>query len=461
MLLLVGCGLVLAQAPIQPTTAPGTPGQPSQPVVSQMVSHSDPGALPLTLDQALAIAESNSEAITIVRARHEQAHGRVQEALSTFIPNLTASGTYTQFDESMTASFPAGVDQNNNQTFQSITIQPKTSKKAALTASLYMSSSVFAVLTAQKAGLSISEQEIRRVRQQLALDVKNAYYNVTRSGRLLDVAEEALRNAQQRLTLAQAQYAAGTVAQFDVIRAQTHVSQNQQNLLAAQNGLDLSKKALNNILARPINTPVALYDVTTLPTMDQALIELERVAVVNRPEIEEGRQNVKLQKLLVQVAQRSVLPSLVLSSTLNYDPEPSGFGGRKTSFVTVAVLSVPIFDGGLARGRVRQQRAEVEIAKANLTQLNRGVSLEVTQAYLNLANSKERLNTADSAVTEATESLRLSRIRYQSGVSILLEVSDAELAFTQAETNLVNARYDYLTAWAQLQKAIGQDVAVN
>jgi outer membrane protein TolC len=46
-------------------------------------------------------------------------------------------------------------------------------------------------------------------------------------------------------------------------------------------------------------------------------------------------------------------------------------------------------------------------------------------------------------------------------VSILLEVSDAELAFTQAETNLVNARYDYLTAWAQLQKAIGQDVAVN
>jgi outer membrane protein TolC len=264
------------------------------------------------------------------------------------------------------------------------------------------------------------------------------------------------------LTTSQQQFAAGTVAQFDVIRAQTQVSQNKQNLQAAQNGLNLAKKAFNNILARPINTPVALYDITELPTLGQALDDLEKVAEINRPEIEQGRQNIILQEHLIQTAKRSVLPSLNLRSIMNYNPEPSRFGGSKTTtFVSTAILTFPLFDGGTAKARLRQQREEVTIARATLSQLTRGVSLEVTQAYLNLENARVRLDTAEVAVTEATESLRLSRIRYQSGVSIQLEVSDAELAFTQAETNLVNARYDYLTAWAQLQKAIGQDVAVN
>jgi outer membrane protein len=435
---------------------------PTQPV--QVLSNADPGAQVLTLEQALVIAEKNNEAILVARAQLERARGRVQEARSAFLPTLNALGTYTHFYEESSMEFPSGTDQNGQSKFQSIVIQPLSTTTVAASAELPVDIGgvMAANRRAQQAGERISEQEIRRARQQLVLYVNNAYYNVARSSRLVDVAEEALRNSQQRLTTSQQQFAAGTVAQFDVIRAQTQVSQNKQNLQAAQNGLNLAKKAFNNILARPINTPVALYDITELPTLGQALDDLEKVAEINRPEIEQGRQNIILQEHLIQTAKRSVLPSLNLRSIMNYNPEPSRFGGSKTTtFVSTAILTFPLFDGGTAKARLRQQREEVTIARATLSQLTRGVSLEVTQAYLNLENARVRLDTAEVAVTEATESLRLSRIRYQSGVSIQLEVSDAELAFTQAETNLVNARYDYLTAWAQLQKAIGQDVAVN
>jgi len=79
----------------------------------------------------------------------------------------------------------------------------------------------------------------------------------------------------------------------------------------------------------------------------------------------------------------------------------------------------------------------------------------VRQAYLNLQDAQKRLEVARKGLEQATEALRLARVRFEAGVSPQLEISDAELAFTQAQTNLVNAQFDYLDAYAALLRAIG------
>jgi outer membrane protein len=88
-------------------------------------------------------------------------------------------------------------------------------------------------------------------------------------------------------------------------------------------------------------------------------------------------------------------------------------------------------------------------------QAKEGIALEVRQAYLTLQDAQKRLAVAQKGLAQATEALRLARVRFEAGVSPQLEISDAELAFTQAQTNLVNAQFDYLDAYAALLRAIG------
>jgi outer membrane protein len=119
------------------------------------------------------------------------------------------------------------------------------------------------------------------------------------------------------------------------------------------------------------------------------------------------------------------------------------------------VLSFPLFDGGITRARVAQAQEDLQIAELNLQQVKESIALEVRTAYLNLQDAAKRLEVARKGLGQATEALRLARVRYEAGVSLQLEISDAELAYTQAQTNLVNAQYDYLDAYAALQKAVG------
>jgi outer membrane protein TolC len=150
-----------------------------------------------------------------------------------------------------------------------------------------------------------------------------------------------------------------------------------------------------------------------------------------------------------------LLPNIVLTGQADFNFNTSPFNPRRETYTGVAVLSVPIWDGGVARAREAQARDDLEIAQLRLKQAQEGIALEVRQAYLNLQDAQKRLEVARKGLEQATEALRLARVRFEAGVSPQLEISDAELAFTQAQTNLVNAQFDYLDAYAALLRAIG------
>jgi outer membrane protein TolC len=139
----------------------------------------------------------------------------------------------------------------------------------------------------------------------------------------------------------------------------------------------------------------------------------------------------------------------------NYDADPSSFGGQRETWDASAALSLPLFDSGQTRGRVKQARADLESAREAEQQMHNLVMLEVRQAHLSILEAQERMRVAEKDVEQAREALRLAQIRYQSGISTSVEVTDAEVALAQSRTSQVNAFYDYLLARARLQKAVG------
>jgi outer membrane protein len=406
------------------------------------------GGETLTLQEAVALALKNNRAVQISARSVDKTRNALREARSNANFTIQGNATYTRFDRVAEARFgpqPVRIGNLENRT-----------ARITLTQVVDISGIIRTAIRAANLTLTVSQLEFERTRNDTILQVVQAYQGVARADEFVRVAEEALRNAQERLRIIRAQVDAGVAAQFDLLRAETAVAQAEQAVLNARNQRELAAAALNNLLGRDLSTPVQVAKPERLPELQLPPLEtLTQQAFQNRPELIAAQRGVELAQTGIEAARRSLLPNIVLTGQADFNFNTSPFNPRRETYTGVAVLSVPIWDGGTARAREAQARDDLEIAQLRLKQAQEGIALEVRQAYLNLQDAQKRLEVARKGLEQATEALRLARVRFEAGVSPQLEISDAELAFTQAQTNLVNAQFDYLDAYAALLRAIG------
>jgi outer membrane protein len=501
------------QAPVPPPAAPSP--RPDNPQLVSPGLNQVAGRLPtqpLTINEAVAIALSVNKSLALAEESLLKAQGRTSETRAAFNPTLGTNLSYTQLNQGTSATFSGQTFTLVNPSQREITVQ------ATLPLDI---SGLLRVATQQAQFQEIAARlDINRTRNQVVLDVKSAFYDVLRAQALVKVAEENLQNSIDQFTDAEKNFRAGTVARLDVIRAQTSVANSQQQLIQARNNVNLAIATLNNTIGIDVNTPLQVTEQdavetppdvappsvpaitpegpvpapggtpgapppagaipnTTPPAPNAAQMPSPvgtfnslvlgpdydaalREALQTRPEILQADTNIAAARKGILLAQRSQLPTLGVSWNLTYAPDVAGFGAQQTTWAAVAQLSVPLYEGGVARARVRQARADVATAETNRRISLDQVTLEVRQAYLNLVQARDRVAVANQALAEARESFRLARVRYnagvseQSGISPLLEVSDAQAALTQAENNQVSALYDYNNARAQLDKAVGR-----
>jgi len=424
--------LALGQAQTPQTQTP-----PSVPAVTQAPQE---GPV-LTLDEAVAIARKNAFDIATAASNIRQTRARLNEARATLGPKLSANAqdthnfTATQNGKANTDNRTAGV---------------------TFTMPVDLTGIIGRGIKGAESTVHAQEQNAQATENNVVLDTRTAYYNVLRANALVSVAQQAVTSAQQAVTTEQQQFQAGIVAQVDVLRLQAQLSQAQSDLIAAQTGLAVAKENLNNVMGRPIETPFQVQDVSTLPPLTLDADTLAKAAVMRRPEIRAIQYQREALHWITLAQQGGLEPSLNLSAGYNHNfNAPSGFNENASS-ATIS-LSWPIFDSGLTRARVQEAReSEVQAAIAQ-AQLELGVSFEVRQAVTNLVNARATLDVAQSQVTAAAETYRLAQVRLQAGEGTSLEVSTSLTALVQAQQGLANARYNYLTAYAQLQQAVASD----
>jgi outer membrane protein TolC len=188
---------------------------------------------------------------------------------------------------------------------------------------------------------------------------------------------------------------------------------------------------------------------------------VSREALQKRPEILEADANIAAARKGIQIARRSSQPSL--QAVFGYDYTPTAAGFTRVNQAQVGLnLNVPIFDGGLARARVHEAQGDVATAEVSRRDAVDQVQVEVQQAYLTLLQARDRVAVANVGLAQAREASRLALVRYNAGVSQavgvspILELSTAQTSLTQAQSNVVNALYDYNTARSQLDRAVGR-----
>lgn len=314
------------------------------------------------------------------------------------------------------------------------------------------------IRTAQQIGdleLQIQALEMERSKQEVVLGVRNGYFNVLRTEGLVKVAEASVAQSEEQLRVAEAQKRAGTAAEFDVLRARTQLANNRQSFLSARNQLTIARNAFAHSLGIDPSTPVELSapaETPPLPELDEA--KLLAAAFRDRPEARQVELSLRKAKKNTRLSGRGLDPSLAASITGSYNPNPAFIGDRQTGAFGLS-LSVPLSDGGAARASRAAAQSDERLAEIQQEQYRRGIQAEIQQAIVAVRDADERAQAAWASVEQAREAYRLAGVRYRAGVDTQLSVSDAQTALTQAETNVVNARYDYLNALARLRRAVG------
>ncbi len=304
----------------------------------------------------------------------------------------------------------------------------------------------------QKYNFSSSEEDLQDVRESVVLQVKQAYYGLLGARRNLNVAGMVVDQFEQHLRQAIAFHTAGIKPRFDVTQAQVNLSNAKLNLIVARNAADVALANLNNVMGVPRAPAYNVAESLAFSKYEITFPEALARAYKNRPDLKSLLLREGSARESINLVKTGYYPTLSGAASYGYTGDRLPLDSYWTAGVT---LSFPFFSGFQTKYQLIQARENLNVARANEQALQQGIYLEVQTGYLNLKAAQDRVQTAQLTVQQARENLDVATGMYKYGVGSPLDVTDALTTFSGAETSYTAALYDYKTAQASLEKAMG------
>lgn len=313
---------------------------------------------------------------------------------------------------------------------------------------------------ARQAEVAVSEQALRADRQQVVLEVQQAYLQALQAQRLVQVNEQI--REQRRLVARQAETlrANGLASRVDVELAEVQVSQAELAVVNARNDVETGFAALSAAMGRPAPSTVPLGDIAG--GGEGAVVDIERAiadALKNRPELRQLDAQVGAEESRIAAARAGKKPLLnALASVGKVNPGPL-IKDSDDAYAVAVVLAFPLFTGGLVEGQVGEAKRNAAAARSQRDELANQVRRQVVSTVANLTASEQSLRVARLQLTRAQDALNLSTQRYQAQLGSIVELSQAQAVFATAQNDLIRAQYDRELARAALDFATGRTPA--
>ncbi len=307
-----------------------------------------------------------------------------------------------------------------------------------------------------RASFGQSQQDYAGSRQQVVLDARTAYFGYLAATRAQKVQEETVRQNQELLKQAQGFYQVGLKAKIDVTKAEANLYQAEANLIQAKNNVQLAQVSLMTALGLKSWPYSKVEDVLEVMTPPRSLEELRSQALQRRPEIQKNLHQQEFNVASLQVARAGYFPTLTSTAAYGWQSIDQPFSTLPSNWYVGAAMTFPLFEGFSTAYSVNRNKAQLRASLENYEVLRLNVTKEVNQSYLNVKTGWELIRATKKALEAARENLRLAWGRYQAGVGTIIEFTDAQVQFSQADLNFVQALYNYRVYEAQLDKAIGR-----
>ena len=409
---------------------------------------------PLDLRGAIRYAVDHNYAILQAREQIRQQEGVIIQVEAAGIPNVSADGGYQRNKTSVSATVPPGTS--------AWEIQLKATQ--AIFAGGGIQSSIRGAKLVRDAALYDLQSTINGA----LLDVRTRFYNVLLAREKVSVQEENVKLFERELQDAKNQYKAGSVSNFEVLRAEVSLANVQPDLITARNDYRIAIEQLRQSLgvpAGPRGTAVAFPEVVGSLDVAPESFDLGLALVLahdNRPELLSISKRQEAGEQGIVSAKSTYYPNLAAFGTYEWLGAGQAQGNmfNANGWIVGLQSSWAIFDGRATAGRVRQAKSLLEQTRLSYSSEELAIDVEVRQSLSSLEEAGELVAASKKTVGQADEALRLANARYHAGTATQLDVLTSQVSLTQARTNALQANYTYLTADAAMRKAVGRSDAL-
>jgi outer membrane protein len=331
-----------------------------------------------------------------------------------------------------------------------------------LTANMFMGTDYKKAQAAE--AIATAKAEIAR--RGLTVTVTKTFYALVIAQRKYATAQEALEQARRFLDLTQATERAGQAAHSDVIKAQIQYQQQETAFSEANLAMEDARLDLSVLLFPTLNENFAAVDDLDTPRPLPTFGEAQEMAGRMNPDIRVATETLRQANADVKGARGAFLPAISFDPVWGleancvalhcvYTAIPEAGATPTLGYYITASLTVPLWDWGTLRSKLRQSEFRQEQAQVALSQTQRRTLGELYAAYNEALVAREAVDRLRQTADLAGESLRLVTLRYQGGSSTSLEVVDAQTTLITARNAYDDAQVRYRTALATLQTFTG------
>jgi outer membrane protein len=427
-----------------------------------MSSQSAPEASPVSLQQAASIALEKNPLRKAALADSKAASAGVREAQSFLLPHVSFSELASRGDDPVYV-FGGKLRQQRFSTndfalHQLNTPLPVSNFTTRLggTWNLFDSFASWHGVTRAKEMNTAVAHQLERTDQEILFRVVQSYYGVLLGGKQLEVAAHAEKTAKSIMERSQVRFDTGLVVESDLLSAKVRLASREQELIRARNNLALARAQLNTAMGVPADSLYQPADSLAEQALAIAsLADQEQQALTTRPDLKRIEAQQSAQELSVAIAKSSFGPRLNAFAGWEMDNPTFLAGGGGNNWLGGIELQIDLFQGGAKRAALSRERAVAEKIAALKQAANDAVRLEVRQAYYDQDSSRQQVEVARAAISQAQESLRINQDRYDSGLLTITDLLGAEEAARRSQADYWQALYQFHISFANLELASG------
>ena len=404
----------------------------------------------LGIEKATELALENHPLVQQGNATLKAATAKTDQARSVYYPHIDANFDMAAGAGRINPRFLIGgflVQQNLSQYAGGVTVNQRIFDFG------------FSQQTVNSAHLAERAQEIDiNARQAIVvLQVRTAYLISLKQQRLVQIAEETVRERGIIKGQIEALYRQQLKSKLDVDLVQVELTNAESQLVRARNGLKSGFANLNRAMG--VTGGAEDYVLEDLPVEVRPQRPLESLITdsLSHPEFRKTKELTASADAKITASKRQYLPTVSAYASGGdfqvFDASRTQASQTGGWWAAGGFVSMPLFTGFMIENQVREAKAQKAAAEAASLNIEQALTQQVTNSYLDTISFAQQIKLGEEQVKTAQEALGLAKQRYKLGLGSVVEVTQAEVALTGAQTRLAEAQYDYKIAEVTLAYA--------
>lgn len=393
----------------------------------------------LSLQDCINLALANSTSAVSASLQKKMAQVELNLAKGNFLPTASASASET-YTAHKTSGSPTVEDHYGN-------------VAAEATLSIRGITDLVRNVRMKQVEVEQAELKFKNIENDIIRDVKKNYYNLLSALRTVNIRMQSRDVYKEQFDRTSEYYRLGLRPKVDVTTAEVNLNNEELRLIRAKNAVKTASATLANTLGITTPNTLDIEENIEEENFELSFDETVKTAYENRPDVDSSRLDIRLSEMRLNQAKAAYLPTFSFLAGFSKSGDDFHLDNEDTRLAVG--VEIPIFNAFKTYNGVKQAQLNLENTQNNTRSLLNNVFLEVQNAFIKMEESKESIPIAQLNAEKAKENLELAQGRYNEGIGDIIELKDAEAAYTDAELSLLTARYDYASAVADLKQAMG------